>query len=251
MITKAERKLIRSLRQKKFRDQERLFVVEGVKMVLEALESKERIRGVYVLSEGLFPWLTDAKLITTREMAEISQFSTPSPTLALVEQPEIDLLQTISTIDKSLLYLGLDSIKDPGNLGTILRIADWFGIKAIFASVDTVDLYNAKVIQASMGAIFRVPLYYVDLMEIIDTLDIPIWGTALSGSSIYETQLSPNGLIIIGNEANGITPTLLQKIDHKLVIPPFYIDSHGSESLNAAISTAIVCSEFRRRYLNK
>ena len=247
MLTKAERKLIRSLKLKKYRDQEGLFVVEGVKMVQEALDSTYRIGAIYVQDKCLFSESCYTKLITEKEMSEITHLTTPSPALAIIEKCETDLQQTISGIDKSQLYLGLDAIRDPGNLGTIIRIADWFGIKAIFASTDTVDLYNAKVIQASMGALFRVPVLYVELSEVLDILNIPVWGTSLHGVSIYETQLSNNGVIIIGNESDGISSVLRQKINHMLFIPSYHSDSQTSESLNAAIATAIICSEFRRR----
>jgi len=247
MLTKTERKLIRNLKQKKFRDQEGLFVVEGVKMVQEALTSTYRIGAIYIQDKCLFSGSFYTKLITEKEMSEITHLTTPSPALAIIEKCETDLHQTISEIDKSQLYLGLDAIRDPGNLGTIIRIADWFGIKAIFASPDTVDLYNSKVIQASMGALFRVPVVYVELSKIIDILNIPVWGTSLLGVSIYETELSNNGIIIIGNESDGISSVLRHKIDQMLLIPSYHTDSQVSESLNAAIATAIICSEFRRR----
>ena len=249
MLTKTEQKLIRSLKLKKFRDKEGLFIVEGVKMVEEALSSPFQIREIYLQKGVLISGLMDAKIISQQEMSEISHLATPSPALALVEKSTIDLFQTqtIEKIDKSQLYLGLDAIRDPGNFGTIIRIADWFGIKAIFASHDSVDLYNSKVNQASMGAIFRVPVYYVELTEVIDTLKIPVWGTALCGISVYDTQLSHNGIIIIGNEANGISDVLQKRFNHTLLIPSFNSDARKSESLNAAVAAAIICSEFRRR----
>ena len=245
--TKLERKIIQNLKQKKFRDRESLFVVEGVKMVQEVLDSDYMVRALYTLEEGLFSGLKMTKLITEREMSEISHLTTPSPALALVEMRKTDLFQELNTIDKSQLYLGLDAIRDPGNFGTIIRIADWFGVKAIFATPDSVDLYNSKVIQASMGAIFRVPVFYVELTEIIDKLNIPVWGAALTGVSVYESPLSNNGIIIIGNEASGISEPVMKRIDQALLIPPYPHNAHSSESLNAAIATAIICSEFRRR----
>lgn len=247
MLSKAERKIICSLKQKKFRNQENLFVVEGVKMVQEALDSAYRVRVVYAQEEGLFSGVKNVIMVTEREMSEVSHFSTPSPALALVETHRTDLLYPIDNFDESQLYLALDSIRDPGNLGTIVRIADWFGVKAIFASADTVDLYNPKAVQASMGALFRVPVYYSDLCELIDTLNIPIYGAAMSGESVYELPLSNNGVIIIGNEANGISDALLKKAGNVLLIPSFLNSPQRSESLNAAIATAIICSEFRRR----
>ena len=247
MLTKAERRLIRSLKQKKFRDQEGLFVVEGVKMVQEALNSGFCVRSLYTSKESIFLEPIQATLISEQEMSEISHLTTPSPALALVEKIKYDFVFAVDKADRSQLYLGLDAIRDPGNLGTIVRIADWFGIKAIFASVDTVDSYNPKVIQASMGAIFRVPMYYVELSKIIKELEIPVWGTALDGKPVYEAQLSSNGIVIIGNEANGISPALRERIDHTLLIPSFPPHSLTSESLNASVAAAIICSEFRRR----
>jgi len=240
MLSNAEKKWVRSLKQKKVRDGEGLFVVEGVKMVQEALSSKYKVRALYAQSEDLF---TGAKCISERQMSEVSHFDTPSPALAVVEKSISDL----SLPDQSSLYLGLDSIRDPGNLGTIMRIADWFGIKAIFATVDTVECYNPKVIQASMGAIFRVPIFYVNFSEIFDSLTIPIWGTALDGVSLYDANLSTNGVIIIGNESNGISLPLQKKIGCMLKIPSYPNNANGSESLNAAVATAIICAEFRRR----
>ena len=251
MLSKAERKIVCSLKQKKFRDLERLFVVEGVKLVREALESTYKVRALYTVDAGLFSDVKMATLITEREMSEISHLTTPSPALALVEKCETDLFQIMNTNDKSQLYLGLDAIRDPGNMGTIIRISDWFGITAIFASLDTVDVYNPKAIHASMGAIFRVPVYYVELLKVIDRLNIPVWGTALQGESVYESPLSNNGVIIIGNEANGISHSLLNSIYHTLMIPAYPPETRRSESLNAAVATAIICSEFRRRALNR
>ena len=249
MLSKAQISLIRNLKQKKHRVQEGLFVVEGTKMVQEALESKYRVYAVYSQKEDLFHESIGAKMITERQMSEITHFSSPSPALALVEMnKEDDISQIICCIDRSFLYLGLDSIRDPGNFGTIIRIADWFGISAIFASTDTVDLYNPKVIQATMGSVFRVPVHYVDLCKVVDILDVPIWGTAVDGSSVFETKLSHNGMIIIGNEAHGISEILQKKNIRTLTIPHYSKNAAAPESLNAAAATAIICAEFRRQY---
>ena len=249
MVSKADVKLIRSLKLKKFRDQEGLFVVEGAKMVKEAITSTFRIRALYAQEADLFSGSIDVRLVTEREMSNISHLATPSPALALVEKENLNAQQAISDLDPAQLYLGLDTIRDPGNMGTIIRIADWFCIKAIFASPDTVDLYNSKVIQASMGAIFRVPVHYIELEKLIDRLNIPVWGTDINGVSIYEVTLSNNGIIIVGNEANGISVSLQQKIKQMLSIPSCCSDALRSESLNAAIATAIICAEFRRSSL--
>ena len=247
MISAAEKKLIRNLKQKKFRDTEKLFVVEGVKMVQEALDSSFMVHKLFVYKEGLFPSATQTHLITEQQMSEITHLTTPSPALALVEMRNLDVTLAIEGIDRSCLYLGIDSIRDPGNFGTMIRIAAWFGIKAIFASPDTVELYNPKVVHASMGALFSVPVYYVDLCKIIDALHIPIWGSALDGENLYQASLSKNGMIIIGNESTGISTALQKKIDRFLLIPPYPQNGNNAESLNAAVATAIICAEFRRR----
>ena len=240
-MTSAEIKFIKSLSQKKFRDESGLFVVEGEKLVEEALRSSFQVEAVYRRSE-----------IGEATMARISSLSSPSPALAVVHKPA-----GISKADvpSKGLYLALDGIRDPGNLGTILRIADWFGIDGVFASEDTVDLFNPKVVQATMGAIFRVPFHYADIpslcQEVVSAQNGRVYGTFLDGENLYKKELS-NGLeapsvIVIGNEANGISAATATAVTHRLFIPPYPADDPGSESLNAAVATAVVVSEFRRR----
>lgn len=240
MITAAEIKLIKSLSQKKFRDSSGLFVVEGEKMVAEAMASRFTVEKVYRKAE-----------IGESSMARISALSSPSPALALVRRPD-DLLS--SDLPSAGLILALDGIRDPGNLGTILRIADWFGIDAVYASPDTVDVFNPKVVQATMGAIFRVKFHYTEIPALCaDALAHggAVYGTFLDGENLYKKALS-NGLeapsvIVIGNEANGISPTVAACVSDRLFIPPYPADDPGSESLNAAVATAITVAEFRRR----
>ena len=246
-ISNNEIKRIRSLQQKKFRDESGLFVVEGEKMVQEAINSPFHVENVYKKED-----------IGADAMGRISSLSSPSPVLAVVHKPEDSIINDItelqSLISKGGLFLALDAIRDPGNLGTILRIADWFGIDAVFASKDTVDVFNPKVVQSTMGAIFRVKMHYVDLPELfrkIHSIDGKIYGTFLDGKNIYERELdcgtaSPS-VIIIGNEANGISDEVAALVSDRLYIPPYPQDSPGSESLNAAIATAITVAEFRRR----
>ena len=246
-ISNNEIKRIRSLQQKKFRDESGLFVVEGEKMVQEAINSPFHVKNVYKKED-----------IGADAMGRISSLSSPSPVLAVVHKPEDSIINDItelqSLINKGGLYLALDAIRDPGNLGTILRIADWFGIDAVFASKDTVDVFNPKVVQSTMGAIFRVKMHYVDLPELfrkIHAIDGKIYGTFLDGKNIYERELdcgtaSPS-VINIGNEANGISDEVAALVSDRLYIPPYPQDSPGSESLNAAIATAITVAEFRRR----
>ncbi len=247
-ISTNEIKRIKSLGLKKFRDQLGLFIVEGEKLVAEALDSSFKVSSVYYQDE-----------IGEATMSKISQLKTPSPALAVVEKPDnlhISSQDLLKSIGNKGLYLALDSIRDPGNLGTILRIADWFGIDGIFASNDTVDCFNSKTVQATMGAIFRVKFHYCDLGELcsqVKDMEGKIYGTFLDGKNFYQENLSTGlespSLIIIGNESRGISEELESLVSDKLYIPSYPLNDSGSESLNAAIATAIILSEFRRRAL--
>jgi TrmH family RNA methyltransferase len=246
-ISNNEIKRVKSLQQKKFRDECGLFIVEGEKMVQEALDSPFEVENVYRKED-----------IGAEAMSRISALSSPSPALAVVKKPSDSIIDDIAALQSQLskggLYLALDAIRDPGNLGTILRIADWFGVEAVFASKDTVDVFNPKVVQSTMGAIFRVKMHYVDLpalFEKIRAIDGKIFGTFLDGKNMYERELD-NGaeapsVIVIGNEANGISNEVEALVSDRLYIPPYPQDSPGSESLNAAVATAITVAEFRRR----
>lgn len=246
-ISNNEIKKVKSLQQKKFRDEYGLFTVEGEKMVEEAVRSPFCVDKVYYTDE-----------IGVDSMKRISALSSPSPVLAVVKKPEYTYIEDVADLKELLskggLFLGLDSIRDPGNLGTILRIADWFGIEAIFAAPDSVDVFNPKVVQASMGAIFRMKTYYVDLPSLSRTIlgmGGHIYGTFLDGRNMYERPLD-NGedapaMIVIGNESEGISHAMSELVSDRLYIPPFPADQPGSESLNAAIATAITVAEFRRR----
>ncbi|MBO4341385.1 MAG: RNA methyltransferase [Bacteroidales bacterium] len=230
-MTNAEVKYVKSLSQKKFRDEWGVFTVEGEKMVSEAEKSGFVIERVYRKDE-----------IGEETMGRISSLRSPSPVLAVVRKPEV----TFRAPSKGL-YLALDGIRDPGNLGTILRIADWFGIDAVYASADTVELFNPKVVQSTMGAIFRVPFYTVDIPSLCSEYDGPVYGTFLDGENMYGKKLSSVGIIVIGNEANGISAATAACVTDRLYIPPYPAGSPGSESLNAAVATAITVAEFRRR----
>lgn len=237
MLSKNDIKDIKSLGQKKFRDERGLFVVEGEKLVDEALRSGWDVVAHYRVED-----------IGEAAMARISQLTHPSPALAVVRMPA---LEAPAPPEPDELLLALDGVRDPGNLGTILRIADWFGIRRILASHDTVEAYNPKVVQATMGAIFRVRVHYCDLPGQLKTLRscaaIPVYGTFLEGDNIYQTKLPRGGILVMGSEANGISPAVSAAVTQKLFIPPFPHDAHTSESLNVAVATAIACSEFRRR----
>lgn len=246
-ISNNEIKKIRSLQQKKFRDESGLFVVEGEKMVAEALASAFSVEEVYKRDE-----------IGEEAMKRISSLSTPSPVLALVRKPSDIAPESLGYFDSMLsepgFYIGLDSIRDPGNLGTIIRIADWFGADAVFASHDTVDIFNPKTVQATMGAIFRVKFHYVSMPGISDMIlshGGKVYGTFLDGENIYKRKLDTGAdcpvMVVTGNESEGISDEVGSLVSDRLFIPPFPADVRGSESLNAAVATAITVAEFRRR----
>lgn len=246
-ISANEIKRVRSLSDKKFRDRYGLFCVEGEKMVDEALRSGFDVETVYRKDE-----------IGEEQMSRISSLSSPSPALAVVRKPQDINLSSDAALSSALgrsgLYLALDSIRDPGNLGTILRVADWFGIDAVFAAPDTVDVFNPKVVQATMGAIFRVKFHYAEipaLCRAVVSAGGNVYGTFLDGSDMYEKQLNPGkdspSVIVIGNESNGISDEVAGLVSDRLYIPPYPKNDTGSESLNAAVATAITVAEFRRR----
>ena len=237
-ISKNELRQVRSLAQKKFRDETGLFVVEGEKMVSEALASGFEVVAVYRRDE-----------IGEEAMGRLSQLSSPSPALAVIRQPAPSAFHPGKG-----LYLALDGIRDPGNLGTILRVADWFGIDGVVASPDTVELYNPKVVQATMGAIFRVPFHRLEIPAFCRSVTAAgghVYGTFLDGENLYSKALdcgsAAPSVIVIGNESNGISPETAACVSDRLFIPPYPADDPGSESLNAAIATAITVAEFRRR----
>ena len=246
-LSAAKIKFIRSLGQKKFRDEHGLFIAEGEKIVQEALSSGYKVKEVFYEKE-----------IGKEAMQRISNLSSPSPVLAVIEKPNFtpdNILSSITTCNTGdghkPLFLALDGVKDPGNLGTIIRLADWFGVEAIFASHGSVEVFNPKVVQATMGAIFRKQVIYTDLQKICRCfLDagLPVHGTFLDGKNIYKNlpQENKHGLIVMGSESFGISKELESLIDSKLFIPPFPEDAVTSESLNVAIATAIICAEFRR-----
>ena len=245
LISNNEIKKVKALQQKKFRDETGLFAVEGEKMVEEALRSPFHVEAVYRRDE-----------IGEEAMKRISALASPSPVLAVVRKPSDIVLEYISDVEipGKGLFLGLDTIRDPGNLGTILRIADWFGIDAVYAAKDTVDVFNPKVVQATMGAVFRVRMHYVDLPALSERMlekGGRIYGTFLDGRNMYsrdlDTGLLKPVMIVIGNESEGISDRMASLVSDRLYIPPYPADDPGSESLNAAVATAVTVAEFRRR----
>lgn len=249
MLSKNKIKYIRSLELKKYRKEEQLFIAEGHKLVGDLL-------GHFPcrLLLGTEKWMNEHPLIDAQETVEVSQEElsraslqkAPQGVLALFEIPHYELDPDITARS---LCLALDDVQDPGNLGTIIRIADWFGINHILCSNGCVDAFNPKTVQATMGALARVQLHYCDLAAFLQAQpeQIPVFGTFLDGENLYTQELSRNGIIIMGNEGNGISPQIAQTVNRRLLIPNYPQGHATSESLNVAVATAIVCAEFRRR----
>lgn len=247
-LSKNKISYIRSLKEKKFRNQHKTFVAEGSKLILDLIQNTKC--QLLVLSEEMrvntLKFEIEETIITTRsEIKKASHLATPPDAIAVFYQNINDYTKTDYSHKLNLM---LDEIQDPGNLGTIIRIADWFGIENIFCSYHTVDVYNTKTVQATMGALSRVNVHYVDIIEIINkNNNLPIYGTFLNGKNIYQESLSNEGFIVMGNEGKGINPEIEQLITNRLYIPNFSTNSSTSESLNVAVAAAIVCSEFKRR----
>ena len=250
MLSKNKIKYIRSLEQKKYRKEEKAFLAEGHKLV-DDLSGHFECR----LLAATSTWLESHPDIKADEIVEVSEeelkkaslLKTPQDVLAVFRIPETDP----GTRDiAGSLCLALDDVQDPGNLGTILRTADWFGIRHVFCSIGTADAYNPKTVQATMGALARVRIHYCDLKDLIGTLpDMPVYGTFLDGKNIYGQELTPHGLIVMGNEGKGISQEMEKLVNKRLLIPNYPQGEETSESLNVATATAIVCAEFRRRML--
>lgn len=255
MLSKNQIKFVNSLKQKKERKELGLFIAEGSKVVLDLINSKIKVKQVYALPDFFnnnLPLDIEHYQINSSELERISLLTTPHEVVAICEIPNhiLDL-----SVLKNQLTLVLDNIQDPGNLGTIIRTADWFGIKEIICSNESADVYNPKVVQATMGSIARVKVHYTDLENLfskeIKPQNIQVYGALLEGENIYKKQLSKTGIIVIGNESKGISEKIKTFITDKISIPSFSFHHSNSkedeaESLNAAIATAIICSEFRR-----
>ena len=248
-LSKNRIKYIRSLELKKNRKADKVFLAEGPKLVGDLL-GHFRCRFLIATAEWLSAHrhlaVEDVTEVSEEELSRASLLKTPQQVLAVFEQPDESV--DVSVISRSLC-LALDDVQDPGNLGTIVRLADWFGIEHIICSQNTVDVYNPKTIQATMGGIARVKVHYTSLPDFIRSLgeDIPVFGTFLNGKNMYEQPLTANGLIVMGNEGNGISREVEALINRRLYIPNYPQERETSESLNVAIATAVVCAEFRRR----
>ena len=252
MLSKQVTKIIQNLEKKKFREKYQIFKVEGEKLVDELLRSSFKIHSIFAYTN----WIEKnqkrlhglkVEEVDTHEMSQLSNFQSLPEVIALVHIPTSDYQK--SKIQEELSIV-LNGIQDPGNLGTILRVADWFGIHHVFCDSDCAGVYNSKCVQASMGAIFRVKTYYPDLPALFQEMqqpDFPIYGTFLDGQNIYTTPLHTKGFIIMGNEGKGISTTIEPFINHKLTIPSFAQNEYATESLNVGVATGIILSEFKRR----
>lgn len=247
MLTKAIIKYIKSLKDKKSRDEYGTFVAEGNKMVSDLLGT---IKCQYLICTKEILSTLEIKDVETilevkdNEIEKVSFVKNPQQTIAVFYKPKEYI---INNIDNKLSIM-LDEIQDPGNLGTIIRLADWYGIENIICSKNTADVYNPKTVQATMGALARVKVHYTDLEDFLtQNKNTPIYGTFLNGENMYQKELSQNGIIVMGNEGNGISKEIERHVNQRLFIPSYPPNTETSESLNVAIATAIVCAEFRRR----
>ena len=247
MIGKNTIKWVHSLEMKKNRKREGLFVAEGPKVVGDLL-SRFRLHSVFATDEwtGSDRIGADVRLerVDDDTLRRLSFLQHPQQVVAVMEMNKEEKVE----VDADRLTIMLDGVQDPGNLGTIIRIADWFGIDSIICSPDTADAYNPKVVQATMGSIARVRVVYTSLPRLVDRLpkDHPVFGTMLDGENIYTKDLPQHGIIVMGNEGNGISAEMRSRISQKLLIPTFATTADKADSLNVAVATAIVCSEFRR-----
>lgn len=252
MISKAKFKFIKSLEQKKVRQAEHLFVAEGPKVVGDLMRH-ETPRFVVATDSwadvhaGELPSETELFTVSDDELRRLSFLQHPQQVLGVFAIPA----ERDASLPTDDLSLALDGVQDPGNLGTIVRIADWFGIRHIVCSHETADLYNPKVVQATMGSMARVEVTYADLPQLVDSLpeEFPVYGTLLDGHNIYDEPLQQRGLIVMGNEGKGLTEPMRERVNHRLFIPNYPEGSETADSLNVAIATAVTCAEFRRRSL--
>lgn len=239
MISRNQVKLIQSLSQKKYRQNHELFVVEGVKGVQEFLKSSFLLHSLYTTDPSIFDSSNDVIVINDDTLKKISTLKTPNKVVAIFKMPKP------KPINEEKLIVALDAVNDPGNLGTIIRLCDWFGIQELVCSQQTVDCYNTKVVQATMGSLTRVNINYVDLPEFLLQTQLAVFGTYMDGDNIYKLALPESGILVMGNEANGISDTVSKIVTSRLAIPRFGA-LKSTESLNVATATAILLSEFKR-----
>ena len=248
MLSKSQISLLQSLQHKKFRREHGAFLVEGYKSVSEFANSAYHINTIYH-TNAIAPKLLNLSQkinfeeISVNNIEKISALTTPPDIIAVVKIPQWPAIQ-YSTLQKKF-SLVLDGIQDPGNMGTIIRTADWFGIENIICSEDCVDVYNPKVVQATMGSLSRVNVHYTDIASVIYEVKLPVFGALLNGENIYTTNFGTEGLIVMGNEGNGLRPDIIKLVTKAITIPR----AGKAESLNVAIATAIFCSEINRNIL--
>ncbi len=252
MLSKNQLKLVRALELKKNRKREGLFVAEGPKVVGDLIRAGYKPHTIFSTTER-----QDAQIVTPEELHRLSFLQHPQEVLAVLHIPQAQQYKAEmpegedSTLPQPVsdkLALALDGVQDPGNVGTIIRIADWFGIDTIYCSPDTADVYSPKVVQATMGSLAHVNITYCDLFEQLSRATCPVYGTLLDGQDIYGQTLTPNGIIVMGNEGNGISEKIRGTVTRRLLIPNFHqAGQETAESLNVAIATAITCAEFRRQ----
>lgn len=250
MISKNRIKEIKQLELKKYRRRTGLFVAEGHKLVLDLLSAYQPVYFAATdewlqQNRRLLPADVPCDSVTPDELQRASLQQNPQNILALFRLPQHDI--SLQTAASDSLVLALDGVQDPGNLGTIVRLADWFGIGHVFCSPQSADIFGPKAVQATMGALARVQVHYIDMAEELGKFPGHIYGTFLDGDDIYSTPLTPTGVIVMGNEGNGVSPEVGALVNARLFVPPYPLGKATSESLNVAVATAIVCAEFRRR----
>jgi TrmH family RNA methyltransferase len=241
MVSKNQIKLINSLQQKKYRKLHNLFIAEGKKVIQELIDADFCLEHLFVTKANLFDSRYDSELISDSELKKISALTTANDCLAVFK------IKEVSSNSSEGLELALDNIKDPGNMGTIIRLCDWFGISKIVCTEETVDIYNPKVVQATMGSLARVEVLYTNLPNYLKATDVAIFGTFMDGENIYKQNLPAKGIIVMGNEANGISAEIESLVTQKISIPRFG-SLQQTESLNVATATAVILSEFKRNY---
>jgi len=239
MLSKNQHKLITSLQQKKYRNKHQLFVVEGVKVVNEFLKSKFQLEKIFCTEDyksSIEEY--EPQLISENELSKISNLATPNKVLGLFKIPK-----PVDIVDKGLI-LALDTVNDPGNLGTIIRLCDWFGVSQLVCSKTTVDCYNTKVVQATMGSLARLPIIYTDLQTYLLHTKLPIYGATMHGEKTKDVSIKEDAVLVMGNESNGISKEIEKVLTYQITIPRYHKKS-CVESLNVATATAILLNDFR------
>ena len=241
MLSKSRITLITSLKQKKYRLQHQLFVVEGIKTIKEFLNSSYELEHLYAIERFTEVSGNIQTVVSDTELKKVSFLKNTNSALAVFK------IQPVKEIDDSKLLVGLDNVRDPGNLGTIIRLCDWFGVTDLICNSETVDCYNPKVVQATMGSLTRVNVTYLNLEKYISKQNIPVFGTFMEGDNLYLTDVDPtSGIVVLGNEANGVSEQIEKLVTQKITIPKFGA-VQKTESLNVAMATSIILSEFKRK----